>query len=232
MTTELRRGLVVSCQAEGDSPFNAPRFIAAFARAAEIGGAVGVRVCGLENIRAAREAVALPIIGLTKGLYEDGSVLITPDLDQVDAILGAGADYVAMDATTRPRPGGVTGTELVREACVRLSAPAVADVSTHEEGILAARAGATFVATTLAGYTPATADRQATGPDLDLVSSLARALPDVVIAEGRIWTPDEARAALALGAHAVVVGTAITRPVDIVRRWVDVLDGVINRTVE
>ena len=232
MSAELRRGLVVSCQAEGDSPFNDPVFIAAFAKAAERGGAVGVRVCGLDNIRATREAVRLPIIGLTKGHYADGSVLITPTLDDARAVLEAGADLVAIDATARLRPGGVAGDALVREVRARLSGAVVADISTHDEGVLAARAGATFVATTLAGYTPATSGEAAEEPALGLVASLARALPRVVIAEGRVWTPDQARAALALGAHAVVVGTAITRPVDIVRRWVRVIDSTLPPSVE
>ena len=223
MARELPRGLIVSCQAEGDSPFNAAVFIAAFARAAELGGAVGVRVCGLDNIRAVRQAVRLPILGLTKGQYSDGSVLITPEFDEARAILEAGADYVALDATARSRPGAVSGPELAHEVATRLGARVVADISTLQEGLLAAEAGAAFVATTLSGYTPETVARAASGPDFDLVSSLAAAVPGRVIAEGRIWTPEEARAALARGAHAVVVGTAITRPVDIVRRWVSAL---------
>jgi putative N-acetylmannosamine-6-phosphate epimerase len=40
-----------------------------------------------------------------------------------------------------------------------------------------------------------------------------------VVAEGRFGSPEEVAEALRLGAHAVVVGTAITRPIDIVRRF-------------
>jgi putative N-acetylmannosamine-6-phosphate epimerase len=225
MPTELRRGLIVSCQAEGDSPFNTPVFMAAFARAAEMGGAVAVRVCGTANVRAVRAQVSLPIIGITKGHYGDGSVLITPGLDDVRDLIAAGADIVAMDATSRNRPSGQSGTDLVRAAVALGAVPIMADVSTRDEGVAAAAAGAALVGTTLAGYTPATAPRASADPDFDLLGRLCRDLPGRVIAEGRIWTPQQARRALALGAHAVVVGTAITRPIDIVRRFVEALEG-------
>jgi putative N-acetylmannosamine-6-phosphate epimerase len=221
---ELRRGLIVSCQAEGDSPFNAPVFIAAFARAAEMGGAVAVRVCGVDNVREVRRHVSLPIVGITKSHYPDGSVLVTPGLDDVRALAAAGADIVAMDATPRARPDGGDGTDAVRSAVALGLVPLMADVSTQAEGVAAARAGATWVGTTLSGYTPGTAPLATSEPDLDLVAGLVRELPGRVIAEGRIWTPEQARRALLLGAHAVVVGTAITRPIDIVRRFVRALE--------
>ena len=225
MPVELPRGLIVSCQAEGDSPFNAPIFIAAFARAAEMGGAVAVRICGIANVRAVKEQVSVPIVGLTKGHYPDGSVLITPDLDDVRALVAAGADVVAVDATARPRAGADSGAELVRRAASLGAVPIMGDVSTLQEGLSAAAGGAAYVGTTLSGYTPETAPSATDQPDLDLVAALVGPLPDRVIAEGRIWTPEQAQLALDLGAHAVVVGTAITRPVDIVRRFVHVMRG-------
>jgi putative N-acetylmannosamine-6-phosphate epimerase len=100
----------------------------------------------------------------------------------------------------------------------------MADVSTLEEGIAAAAAGAAWVGTTLSGYTPDTASDDGGGPDFGLVAALAAEIPGAVIAEGRIWTPEEAAEAMRLGAHAVVVGTAITRPVEIVRRFVAALE--------
>ena len=223
MASDFHRGLIVSCQAEGDSPFNAPAFIAAFARAAEMGGAVGVRICGVDNVRAVRAAVRVPIVGLTKSRYADGAVLVTAGVDEARALVEAGADYVALDATARPRPAGGTSLDLLRRVRERLGAPVFADVSTLDEGLAAAAAGAALVATSLAGYTPQTAATAGAGPDLHLVEQLATRLPAQVVAEGRLWTPDDARAAFARGAHAVVVGTAITRPVDIVRRWVDAI---------
>lgn len=213
-------GLIVSCQAEPPSPFDAPAFIVAFAVAAERGGAVGVRIAGIENVRAVRRAVRVPIIGLTKSRYGDESVLITAGEDESEELLAAGANLVATDATARPRPGdGRSGSDVVRALTARFGQRVVADVSSRAEGLAAAAAGAAFVGTTLSGYTPETRAAADAGPDIELVSALARELPGRVIAEGRIWTPEEAREALRRGAHAVVVGTAITRPIEIVRRF-------------
>lgn len=220
----LARGLIVSCQAEGDSPFNSPEFIAAFAQAAERGGAVGVRVCSPPNLRAVRQVTPLPIIGLSKCRYSNGDVLITPTLADGEALMGAGADLIALDATRRPRPHGTLGTDMVRlfkEAFPEV--PVVADIATLEEGLAAAAAGADYVATTLAGYTPDTQGRYGPGPALDLVAQLAAQLNAPVIAEGRIRTPQEAAQALAAGAWAAVVGTAITRPIALVESFVAAL---------
>lgn len=223
MAAQLKRGLIVSCQAEEGSPFNAPEFIAAFAKAAELGGAVGVRIRGVDNVRAVRNAVSLPIIGITKGSYPNGMVLITPTIEDAAALAEAGADVVALDATDRMRPSGMTGTGMVRKAKEVLRIPVMADVSTFTEGMDAANAGADYIGTTLSGYTPGTKQKKMDGPDLPLVKELAEMLPGQVIAEGRIWTPEQASEALQAGAFAVVVGTAITRPVDIVRRFAEKL---------
>ncbi|MBF2096961.1 MAG: N-acetylmannosamine-6-phosphate 2-epimerase [Gloeomargaritaceae cyanobacterium C42_A2020_066] len=224
MTSPLARGLIVSCQAEGDSPFNSPEFIAAFAQAAEQGGAVGVRICSPPNLRAVRQVTALPIMGLSKGNYPNGDVLITPTLADAEALIGAGADFIALDATQRPRPQGLLGTEMVRLCKQAFPAiPLLADIATLEEGLAAAAAGADYVATTLAGYTPETRGRYGPGPALDLVAQLAAQLSVPVIAEGRIRTPQEASQALTAGAWAVVVGTAITRPIALVESFVAAL---------
>ena len=207
----LQGGLIVSCQAEGDDPFNRPEYLQLFAGAAEMGGARGLRACGAANIRALR-AVPLPIVGITKGSFPDGSVLITADLADVEAILEAGAEIVAVDATERRRPNGLSGSEFVAEIKKRWPVPVLADVSTRDEAKAAADAGADAVATTLAGYTPATAHRATEEPDWQLLAEMVGLGCAPVVMEGRIWTPNQARRALDLGAFAVVVGTAITRP--------------------
>jgi N-acylglucosamine-6-phosphate 2-epimerase len=216
----LKRGLIVSCQAEEGSPFNATPFIVAFAKAAELGGAIAVRICGIENIKAVRQQVALPIIGITKGTYPDGRVLITPTVEDAAAIIAAGADCVALDATHRHRANGMTGTAMVEEVKNHLAAPVMADVAALAEGLDAAKAGADWIGTTLSGYTAETQQQDMSMPNLMLVADLAQRLPNQIIAEGRIWTPEQAQEALRLGALAVVVGTAITRPVEIVKRFV------------
>ncbi len=218
--TLIPRGLIVSCQAEEGSPFNAPSFIAAFAQAAEAGGAVALRIRDIENIRAVKRITTLPIIGITKSAYESGEVLITGDVKDVEHIMHAGADVVALDVTKRIRPNGMTGVEFLAEVRKQINVPMMADIATYEEGIAAAEAGAEFVGTTLSGYTSYTSRVRSDVPDFELIERLAAVLPGRVIAEGRIWTPEQASLALKVGAYAVVVGTAITRPIDIVKRFV------------
>jgi len=216
--SELKKGLIVSCQAEEGSPFNSPEFIAAFAKAAELGGAVAVRVRDPGNVAAVREVVNLPVIGLTKGYYSTGTVLITPTVDDVIKLVKSGADIVAVDATRRLRPNGVSGAEFVRFIKSKIEIPVMADISDVDEALTAVDVGADFVSTTLSGYTEESADANGL-PDLDLVRNISSRVRTPVIAEGRIWTPEQAKAAIELGAYAVCVGTAITRPVDIVHKF-------------
>ena len=205
--------LVVSCQADPGSPFGKPEFIAAFAEAAVRGGAHGLRLEGAANIRAVRAEQTVPIIGLTKRRNgEFGDIYITPHFEDVEAVAAAGADLIAFDATTRKRP--VTVKEVV-DAVHGCSKLALADVSTVQEAVWALEAGADYVSTTLSGYT--NYSPQQDGPDLKIISDLA-ALGIRPIAEGRIRNPEEAREALDRGAHAVVVGSAITRP-EVVTGW-------------
>jgi putative N-acetylmannosamine-6-phosphate epimerase len=218
----LNKGLIVSCQAEEGSPFNSPLFIAAFAKAAELGGAVGVRVRDPENVRAVSDVTDLPIIGLTKGKFESGSVLVTPTIDDVLRLVECGADIIAFDATTRRRPGGMSGIEFLRSVRSAIHNPVLADISNVREGLAAVEGGADFVATTLSGYVEGPA-RSNYEPDYSLIEEIASRTKTPVIAEGRIWSPAQAKRALDCGAFAVCIGSAITRPVDIVRRFVDSL---------
>jgi N-acylglucosamine-6-phosphate 2-epimerase len=204
----LRGGLVVSVQALPGTPLAAPAHIAATARAAELGGAAGIRAT---EVAAVKEAVGLPVIGLRKLRMEDSDVYITPTLEDARAVLAAGADIVAVDATLRPRPDGVDLASLVAE----LPVPVLADVDSLEAGLAAREAGVAAVATTLAGYTDNTPSR--VDPDIHLVEALAAELDCPVFAEGRIATSGQARAAFDAGAFAVVVGTAITDPIALTR---------------
>lgn len=207
----LRGGLVVSCQAYPGEPMRTPDTMCRVAQAAERGGAVGIRAQGLDDIAAIRAAVSLPLIGLWKDGDED--VFITPTLEHALAVAEAGADVVALDGTDRPRPDGLTLAETIAAVHERTDALVMADCSTFGEGVAAAAAGADLVGTTLAGYTAYTT--KSDGPDLALVGDLVAALEVPVIAEGRIHTPEQAAAAARAGAHAVVVGTAITHPTTI-----------------
>ena len=217
---KLRNGVIVLCHAEGDDPFNAPIHTTAFANAAELGGAAGIRTQGSENIAAVRSAVHLPIIGMAKGAYDDGWVLVTPDLIDVQNIIEAGADVVALDVTNRVRPNGMDGFQFLELVRKRYAAPLVADVATYEEGVRAAELGADMIATTLSGYTQYTENLADDFPDFNLIERLAAEIHVPVIAEGRIWTPGEAAHAMKCGAYAIVVGSAISRPRRITERFV------------
>jgi N-acylglucosamine-6-phosphate 2-epimerase len=209
----LRGRLIVSCQAYPGEPLRDPEVMRRMALAVLEGGAAGIRAQGLADLRAIRAATDVPLIGLWKD--GDAEVHITPTARHAAAVAATGADVVALDATARPRPDGSTVGEAIAEvhSAGRL---VMADVSTEAEGIEAARLGADLVGTTLSGYTPYT--KKTPGPDLDLVRRLAATVEVPVIAEGRIHTPEQAAAALAAGAFAVVVGTAITHPTT-VTRW-------------
>lgn len=216
MSAYLPRGLVVSCQARPGSPLRGPAFMAAMATAAVAGGAVAIRAEGVEDLRAIRARVRVPLVGLIKRGRSRLRPYITPDLLTARGVADAGADLIAVDATDRERPGGPVESFL--PAVARTTRKAVwADVATVAEGEAAARAGAAVVATTLAGYVgPGEAPE---GPDLALVEALAKALDVPVVAEGRYATPEQVAEAFRLGAHAVVVGTAITDPVALTERF-------------
>lgn len=209
----LRGGLIVSCQALPDEPLFGAQHMAAMSRAALAGGAVAIRANGPDDIAAIREAVNLPIVGLFKEDIPGCAVRITPTLEHADKIARAGADIVAIDATRRARPGNLSVKEMIEHIHKKFEKPVLADISTFEEGLVAVESGADLVATTLSGYTDYSPSQAS--PDFVLLEQLVTRLKPLgipVIAEGRISTPHEAAHALALGAHAVTVGGAITRP--------------------
>lgn len=214
----LKGALVVSCQAYPGEPMRDPHVMAAVAAAVAAGGAAGIRAQGIEDLVAITHVVDLPLIGLVKKGVD--GVFITPTLSDCAAVAAAGADIVALDGTTRPRPDGSTLAECIAEIHHR-GRLAMADCATVQDAVASAEAGADCIGTTLAGYTP---DRVTTvGPDFALLSELVAALPIPILAEGRIRNPDDAAHALALGAHAVVVGTAITHPTSITALFVAAL---------
>jgi N-acylglucosamine-6-phosphate 2-epimerase len=213
----MRGGLVVSVQAPPGSPLASPETMSAIARAAELGGAAGIRAEGPADVRAIKDAVTVPVIGLLKRDVPGSPVRITPSLDDARAVASAGADVVALDATLRPRSGGMTSHDFVAALAGELEQPLLADVDSLEAALAARAAGADAVATTLSGYT---GDGPAPDkPDLELVRRLAGELDCPVLAEGRYSTPDDVSAALDAGAFAVVVGTAITDPLTLTRRF-------------
>ena len=194
--------------------------MARLAVAATAGGAAGIRANSPADIAAIRAATPLPLIGLSKVDVTGFDVYITPTVADAVAVAEAGADIIALDATDRPHPEGTTA-EFIRAVQRATGRPVLADISTEAEALAAQEAGAEFVSTTMSGYTPDSPQQAA--PDLNLVRRLAPLLRVPLIAEGRIASPDEARAALDAGAFAVVVGGAITRPQQITARFAQAL---------
>lgn len=211
--------LIVSCQALADEPLHGSAIMAKMATAAKIGGAAAIRANSPADIRAIKEVVDLPVIGLYK--RGDSGVFITPTFDDAAAVAAAGADIIALDCTDRPRPDGARLPDLLRRIQDEIGKPVFADVSSLEEARAAAKYGVAMAGPTLSGYI----DRpsKSAGPDYELLGAMIATLRIPVIAEGRIHTPRQARRALNIGAWTVVVGSAITRPRTITARFVAAL---------
>jgi N-acylglucosamine-6-phosphate 2-epimerase len=218
----IRDGLIVSCQALRHEPLYGSETMAKMAVAAMRGGAAGIRANSVLDINSIRQAIDLPIIGLIKQEYPDSPVYITPTLREVEALAESGADIIAMDATDRQRPGGGTIASLFPEIRRRFpNSVFMADCATLDDGLRAEALGFDCVGTTMSGYTQETSVRIL--PDYDLMRALCGGLSVPVIGEGGIWSPEQLARAFEQGVHCVVVGTAITRPMDITRRFVAAL---------
>jgi N-acylglucosamine-6-phosphate 2-epimerase len=215
----LRGQLVVSVQANEGDPLDDLGTLTRIATSVLRGGAGGLRAEGVSRIAAFRKLTELPIIGITKTYDANGDVYITPDFRSAKAISDAGADVIALDCTARRLTAAEPWPELIRRIHTELNRPVLADIATLEDALAAERAGADAVATTLYGYTTETSgERTVSWP---LVQSILAHLTIPMLVEGHITDPVEAGKALTLGAHAVVVGSAITRPETIAARFAE-----------
>ena len=212
LLNQLRGGLIVSCQANPDSPLRDSYIISRLALAAEQGGAVGLRIQSFKDVVAVRAVTSLPIIGLTKTDRDDTDIYITPTAAEGVKLAELGAQIVAFDATALPRPEPLADMFAAVHAAGAL---VMGDISTLDEARAAFDHGADIVSTTMSGYTPHS--RQLAGPDWDLMREL-RDAGLTFAAEGRLNSPADAAQAMQLGASFVVVGSAVTRP-DVVTRW-------------
>lgn len=221
----LNKKLIVSSQAEGDSPFNSPQGVTNMAIAAVQGGAAAIRTCGVDKTEFMLKHLSVPIIGLTKAYFPDNTVCITGRFDDVKSLVNIGTPIIAVDGTFRIRENSYDGPQYIAEIKRRFPlATIMADISTLEEALACKKAGADCVSTTLCGYTPETIEEQTKGPSFDLLSNCVKHLLNFpVFAEGRYNTPEDAAKAIALGAWSVVVGSAITRPHLITQWYVDAI---------
>lgn len=227
---QLHHGLIVSCQAEQNSPFNSPEGVTMFAESAITGGAVGIRSEGVDKTRMIIQKVKVPVVGLIKSKFEDGSVKITGRFSDIDELIKINCHIIAVDGTFRNREG-LTGPEFIRRIKTMFDVIIMADIATEDEAIDCEHAGADLVSTTLNGYTPDTLTDKRFSPNFDLVSSILKKIKKPLIAEGRINTPEAAKRMIEIGAYAVVVGTAITRPHAITGWFVEEIGKITNNSI-
>lgn len=219
---ELRHKLIVSCQALPDEPLHSDFIMARMAVAAEEGGASGIRANSVVDIAAIQKAVDLPIIGIIKRDYEGADVYITATMKEVDELMTVRPDIIAIDATTSTRPNGESLKEFFQKVKEKYPDQLwMADCSTIDEMLTADQLGFDYIGTTLVGYTKQSQGDKIESNDFEIIRKALSKLSHPLIAEGNIDTPDKVRRILELGAYSVVVGSAITRPQLITKKFVE-----------
>lgn len=219
--SSIKHSIIVSCQALPSEPLYCEEMslMPYMALAAKQAGAKCIRTSSVRDVEAIKDKTGLPVIGLIKRQYEGFDSYITTTMREIDELVAAESDIIALDCTGLKRGDGLTINEFIAQIKDKYPDIALmADISTLEEGINAWKCGVSMVGTTMSGYTPFS--KQCDGPDFDLASSLVKSVSIPVIAEGKIHTPEQAKEMLSTtGVHAIVVGGAITRPLEIATRF-------------
>lgn len=219
---QLKQNLVVSCQALPDEPLHSSFIMSKMAKAAKEGGAKGIRANTKEDIAAIQKEVDLPIIGIVKRDYDDSEIYITPTMKEVDELMEVKPEIIAMDASNRIRPEGKDLDTFFKECKEKYPDQLwMADCSTVEEALHADELGFDFIGTTMVGYTPESKGDKVEANDFEIIRKILSQVKHPVIAEGNIDTPQKARRVLDLGCYTVVVGSIITRPQLITKRFTD-----------
>jgi len=214
----VHRGLIVSCQALEEEPLHGPMLMAAMARAVQLGGAVGIRANGPQDVEVIKRITGLPVIGIHKMTNGAGEMAITPTFSLAEELVRSGADIIAVDVR-RTRPFGEPLAELLPRIRRELGVPVMADCATVEDARAAVEIGVDLVASTF-GFRQ---NGLGTEPNFQLLRDMLQ-LGVPVVAEGGFWYPEQVVEALELGVWAVVVGSAITRPLEITRRFVRAIE--------
>lgn len=220
----IKDNLIVSCQAVGEEPLNNANVISLMAKACVMGGARFLRVSQRNHIQAIKKIVSVPLIGIIKKEYKNSEVYITPTINEIQALVKLGVDCIAMDATLRKRPKEDLKF-IVNYA--KINFPGIclmADCASLDEVINAELLKFDLIGTTLRGYTKETQNLSNIDNNFKFIKTALQAIKTPLIVEGKIWTPAQAKTSLKLGAHAVVVGSAITRPLEITKYFLNELN--------
>lgn len=221
----LKGKLIVSCQALPNEPLHSSFIMGRMALAAKEGGAKGIRANTAKDIAEIKKNVNLPIIGIVKRDYPDSEIYITPTMREIRELMEVKPDIIALDATDRLRPEGRTLDEFFLE--IKKAYPNqlfMADCATYEECVHADQLGFDFVGTTMVGYTPASKGLKIDADDFKILRDVLKSVKHRVICEGNIDSPEKARHVLDLGAYCVVVGSSITRPQLITRKYTQAIE--------
>ena len=221
----LKGKLIISCQALPGEPLYREEggVMVLMAKAAIEAGAVGIRAQGVTDIAQIKEAFDVPVIGIIKRAYPGYGSYITATMKEVDELVAVGSDIIALDATLRERAGETLDEFIAQIKAKYPDQLLMADISTLEEGLNAERLGFDLIGTTMNGYTPYM-EGQTTGPNFKLMKDLVEQTHTPIVAEGKIHTPEDLATAFAQGIHTAVVGGAITRPLEIAKRFVSVVN--------
>jgi len=216
----MKGGLIVSCQAAPGKPLHGPVYMAAMARAAEMAGAVGIRADAPMDIAAIKAAVGLPVIGIYKIRLpvQHARVYITPLFEAAAEIARLGCEIIALHVLPDFDRDVPALKERIRRIKGELDVLVMADIATVADAVFAVEQGVDLVATT--SYRYAYPGEKVPGPPVDLIAELVKTVPVPVIGEGSFKTAQDCARAIAAGAHAVVVGTALTAPEVIMAEFV------------
>lgn len=229
MLDKIKHGLIVSCQALEDEPLHSSYIMGRMAAAAKEGGGVGIRSNSKADIIEIKKTVALPVIGIVKRDYPDSKVFITATMKEVDELAESGCEMIALDATVRDRPNGESLADFVK--AIREKYPNIklmADTATIDEARTAEKLDFDCVSTTLMGYTDESKGDDIADDDFARLKTIVNDLSVPVIAEGNVNTPEKAKRCLEIGVHAVVVGSAITRPQLITKTFAEKMKEATN----
>lgn len=221
----VKNQLIVSCQALEEEPLHSSFIMGRMAVAAEEGGAKGIRSNSVADVKEIKSQVDLPVIAIIKREYDDAEAFITPTIKEVDELMEAKPDVIAVDATSSTRPNGETLDEFFAQIKAKYpEQPLMADCSTLEEMLYADQLGFDYIGTTLVGYTSQSKGTKIETNDFEIIRQLLAEAENKVIAEGNINSPEKARRVLDLGCYSVVVGSSITRPQLITKTYTDAIN--------